>query len=127
MKKKILILEDERDLAHLYEKYLTAHGYEVVLAFNGVEGLEKLKIITPDLTLLDLAMPEMSGIGFYEQICGTDGNPRYPILVLTGRVDLETSCLSLHVDGLLPKPFKGTCLLKEMEQILHNQSVHHSF
>ena len=122
MRKKILILEDEQELAKLYEKFLKGYGYDIVLAFDGLQGLEKLKEMTPDLILLDLAMPHMSGIGFYEHVCGSDGKPKYPILILTGRVDLEDSCKSLHVKGLLPKPFKGSHLLKTMETILHQHA-----
>jgi DNA-binding response OmpR family regulator len=115
LEKTILILEDEKDVAHLYEKYLRLHGYNPVVAFNGVEGLAKLKEIRPDLILLDLAMPLMNGIEFYRHICNEKGDALYRVLVLTARDDMMETVKSLHSGGVLMKPFQPAFLLKEIE------------
>ncbi|MEI7999378.1 MAG: response regulator [Candidatus Omnitrophota bacterium] len=125
MQKKILILEDEKELASLYAKFLKANGYDPVLAFDGIEGLERLKEMTPDLILLDLSMPNMGGVGFYQQLCGAEGKPRFPILVLTGRMDLERVFKDLLIDGLLLKPFEKSHLLKEVETIINKHCGKH--
>ena len=123
MNKKILILEDNKDLAQMYAKLLKSNGYDPTVAFDGIEGLEKLQEMEPDLIIMDVSMPRMSGVGFYQQICGLDGKPKYPILVATGRTDLETTFKNLPVDGLILKPFERADLLKEIGLILNKKSA----
>src|ERR1041385_8938785 len=90
MAKTILILEDEQDVANLYAKRLQTQGYQTHVAYNGLQGLDKLKAgIVPDLILMDINMPEMGGLEFYQHICGTSEKPPYPVLVLSARTDLE--------------------------------------
>lgn len=121
MNKKILILEDEIEIAEAYAKQLTRHGYESVIASNGLEGLELLKDIKPDLILLDLGMPKMDGIEFYQRICGRDDRPIYPVMVVTGRTDLMELFKDLHVEGFLIKPFAERHLIAKIAAILHKQ------
>jgi len=121
MNEKILILEDEKELGQIYVKYLKSHGYGPVLATNGLEGIKQLKTMAPDLILLDLGMPKMNGIEFYQYICDSKKRPRYPVLVLTGRRDLEALFKDFHVEGFIIKPFKQAQLLNEIEAILNKQ------
>ncbi len=123
MSKKILILEDEKELARLYGKLLKDQGYEVTLVFDGLEGLEKLHKVEPDLILMDVSMPNMSGVGFYHNVCNSVGRPMYPILVVTGRLDLEKTFRSLPIDGIILKPFKRELLLKEVQDILSRNTL----
>ena len=116
--KKILILEDEEEVAELYAKRLKDKGYEPRLAFDGMDGLEKLKVFKPDLILLDINMPKMGGLEFYQHICDPHGKPQYPVLVLTGRADLEKLFKEFHVEGILIKPFAGSLLSREVDIIL---------
>jgi DNA-binding response OmpR family regulator len=118
MPQQILILEDEQDVALLYAKRLKSHGYEPTVAFNGLEGIEKLKGMTPDLILLDINMPGMGGLEFYRHICGHSAKPPYPVLVLTARASLEELFRDFNVDGFMVKPFDGERLLAEVEAIL---------
>ena len=119
MEKTILILEDEKEIAQLYAKRLKDKGYVTELAFDGLEGLEKLKTLKPDLILLDLNMPRMGGLEFYQHICDSKGIPKHPVLVLTGRADLEKLFKEFHVDGFIIKPFDGSRLSEEVEIILN--------
>ncbi|MDE1920026.1 MAG: response regulator [Candidatus Omnitrophica bacterium] len=118
-KKNILILEDEKDIARIYAKCLNDKGYNAEFGFNGLEGLEKLRNFTPHLILLDVNMPGMGGLEFYQRICGADGRPKYPVLVLTARADLETLFRDFQVDGILIKPFAASQLFKEVDIILN--------
>lgn len=119
MEKKILILEDEKEIAQLYAKRLKAKGYITELAFNGVEGLKKLEDFTPDLILLDVNMPVMGGLEFYQHICDPQEKPKYPVLVLTGRADLEKLFKEFHVEGIMIKPFEGARLSEEVDIIFN--------
>ena len=65
---KILIVEDNRVLVKMYKTKLDLEGFEVETAFEGKEGLEKLKDFSPDLILLDLAMPGMDGFEFLTEL-----------------------------------------------------------
>jgi CheY-like chemotaxis protein len=83
MAKKIIILEDEVILAELLKKKLTAEGYEVVVAIDGIEGLAKIKEIRPDLILLDIIMPRMGGIEVMEEMQKDEELKKIPIIVIS--------------------------------------------
>ncbi len=120
--KKILLLDDELDLQALVKITLKSRGYEVVVAGNGIEGLEKLKTLRPDLIILDMNMPKMGGIEFYQHICDTHGKPMYPVLVLTARANMETLFKQFNIDGFMAKPFEIDDLLKEVDTIIKKRS-----
>jgi len=120
-KEKILILEDEKEIGQLYVKFLKNHGYNPVIATDGIEGIKQIKAMQPDLILLDLGMPKMNGIEFYQFICDSQKKPRYPVLVLTGRTDLETLFKDFIVEGFIIKPFKKEQLLNEVETIFNKK------
>ncbi|HSX48183.1 MAG TPA: response regulator, partial [Candidatus Nanoarchaeia archaeon] len=71
--KKILIIEDDKFIAEMYAKLLVGHGYKVDFAVNGKEGLQKAKGGDYDLILLDIMMPEVTGIDVLKQLRGDDG------------------------------------------------------
>ncbi len=116
--KKILVLEDNKETAFLYERMLKANSYEVTVGYDGLEGLTILKLFKPDLIILDVNMPRLSGVGFYQEICDTQGIPSYPLLVVTGRMDLELTFRSLPVAGLMLKPINRTKMLDTIKEIL---------
>jgi DNA-binding response OmpR family regulator len=122
MTKKILILEDDKDIARICAKLLKSRGYDVTVAHDGLEGLEKLHQLAPDLILMDVSMPKMSGVGFYQNICGSDGKPTYPLIVMTGRMDLEMTFQNLPVEGILLKPFERKQLLQKVEMVFQKDS-----
>lgn len=68
MSKKILIVEDDRVLSDLLGKKLKDAGFEVIFAFDGVEGLDSIQANKPDLVLLDILMPEKNGIEVMEEM-----------------------------------------------------------
>ena len=105
-KKTILVIDDEVDLTHMLKFWLEREGYNAVTAGNGLEGLEKLRNLKPDLIILDVNMPKMGGIEFYHQICNGGGKPPFPIFVLTARANREEVFRDLAVDGFMSKPFE---------------------
>lgn len=76
--KKILIVEDERPLAHALELKFTHEGYDVTVAPDGVEGLKVANATKFDMILLDLIMPQLDGFGFMEQL-----KKKCPVIVLS--------------------------------------------
>ncbi len=68
MKKRILIIEDEREIAMIMRMRLEASGYDAVEAFDGQDGLHQAKSCSPDLILLDLILPKMAGTQVLEEL-----------------------------------------------------------
>ncbi len=119
MKKTILLIDDDPDLVHIIKSVLIGAGYEVVTASNGLEGLEQLKSVIPHVIVLDMNMPKMGGISFYHAIANSyDGSPKYPVLVLTARANLEQLFKDFNVDGFMTKPFEIDHLLNEIDVII---------
>jgi len=80
---KILIIEDDKSLVKMYKTKLKIEGFETGVAFDGLEGLEKLKTFSPDLILLDLAMPKMDGFVFLEKLKKEPKWQKTPVVILT--------------------------------------------
>jgi len=80
---KILIVEDEGIIIDLLQKKLEKEGYDVEVARDGEEGLKKIKEIWPDLVLLDIEMPKISGLGVMEEINKTPALKRIPVIVMS--------------------------------------------
>ena len=117
----ILLIDDEVDLLEVIQYQFEAKGYEVVTAQDGLEGLERLKTIVPSLIILDMNMPRMGGVEFYQEIC-IDNRPKYPVLVLTARANMEQLFRELDIDGFMAKPFDIEKLVEEAETIIKKKS-----
>ncbi|WP_314061550.1 response regulator transcription factor [uncultured Vagococcus sp.] len=105
MVEKILIVEDEKEIADLIELYLAVEKYEVRVAYTGEEALELLNKETPDLAILDIMLPDMCGFDICRQIRGSN---KCPILFLTAK-DSELDKiqgLNCGADDYITKPFK---------------------
>jgi CheY-like chemotaxis protein len=82
-KKMILILDDEPHVVTYLSTLLEDHGYETEAAFNGIEGMQKIKEKKPDLITLDITMPEQSGIRFYRELRDNPEWVSIPVIVVT--------------------------------------------
>jgi DNA-binding response OmpR family regulator len=120
--KKILIIDDEADLRESLKALLQIKGYKVETAGDGLQGLSKLDTFTPDLIILDLNMPNMGGIEFYQKISG-GGVPRFPVLVLTARANMEKLFMDFRVDGFITKPFEIAELIKEIDMVIEKKAA----
>lgn len=119
-KKKILLVDDEKDLVKGVQIILEAHGYDVLTAFDGQEALERAKVERPDLIILDLMLPKMDG---YKVCALLKNDARYskmPIILFTARVEDEDKKLAAEVraDAYITKPFKQAELLDTMKRLL---------
>lgn len=101
---RILVVDDEIEILRALQRNLTAHGYEVFTAGTGEEALEKITAHRPDLMLLDLGLPGMSGLEVCKQV---RANSNLPIIVLSVK-DTERDkvlALDLGADDYVAKPF----------------------
>ena len=120
MPKKILVVDDERNIVRLIEVNLTQYGYEVVTAFDGVEALEKVERGKPDLIVLDVMMPRMDGFEVLRTLKANPATAEIPVVMLTAKAqdaDVVRGWRS-GVDMYLTKPFNPLDLLTHVKRIL---------
>jgi CheY-like chemotaxis protein len=116
--KRILIIDDEKDVLDLIKKRLESSGFLVDVAMDGQEGLQKVKESRPDLVITDIVMPVMDGFAFYKALLSDQGLAGIAVLVLSGRKKMEESFRALGVEHFLSKPFEAQGLLDKVNQIL---------
>ena len=125
-KKRILVVDDEPDFALLVQGNLQKEGFDVDVAYNGVEGLEKIKQNPPDAVVLDVMMPEMDGYEVCAEIKKDDRLSEIAILMLTAVADHVTSTRYSHFDGMsmeaddyLPKPASAEEITDSLKSLLN--------
>lgn len=108
--KKILVVDDERQITRMLRASLQGSGYQVLLASNGVEGLQQFESAHPDLIITDLAMPEMNGLELTKIVRRVS---QTPIIVLSVRDSdaMKVNALDEGADDYLTKPFSTPELL----------------
>ena len=104
MAEKILVVDDEREIADLVTLYLKNEGYETLVCYNGQEALEQIQAGPVDLALLDVMLPEISGFELCRRI---RERYQYPVIMLTakGEEPDKINGLSLGADDYVTKPF----------------------
>ena len=121
---KILIIEDERDLAELVAFNLEKEGYRTILAFDGRTGLERVRSEKPDLLILDLMLPEMNGIEICKLLRKQESTSALPIIMLTAKGEEIDKVVGFEVgaDDYLVKPFSTRELLLRIKAVLRRSS-----
>jgi CheY-like chemotaxis protein len=131
--KKILIVDDDEDVILILSTVLEDKGYMAVYAMNGRRGLEVAKAESPDLILLDLMMPQKSGISLLADLKKDASLKKIPVIMITGvsgetgidlesffrkgdKADLET--MPPHPEGFLEKPVDDVELIRMIEEFL---------
>ncbi|MDR1831918.1 MAG: response regulator transcription factor [Fusobacteriaceae bacterium] len=117
MKKRILIVEDEKDLEKVVEDTLIQEGFEVFKAFDGERGLDAFYLYNPDLILLDINLPRKNGWEICKEI---RGESNVPIIMMTARdseID-ELKGLSIGADDYITKPFSLKILAVKVKKAL---------
>lgn len=116
MAKRILIVEDEEAVRELEKFILETHGYEVMEARDGLEGLAKAEFRKPDLILLDLMMPDVSGGRMYDEMKEHPSTAGIPIVVVTGKPDAHQMFDDeIGAENVIMKPFEADSLLARIE------------
>ena len=133
-KQKVLIVEDHQDMLVVLRKYLEDQKFEVIEATTGEEGFNKYKECKPDLVLMDIMLPGISGLDVIEQINGVKNGDKYiPIIIITAKNDITdiVSGLGSGADDYIIKPFhfdeliariKSALRLKELNELLIDQT-----
>lgn len=118
--KKILFIEDEPDQITIVRMRLETSGFEFVSADNGKEGLKKAVSEKPDLILLDIIMPGMSGLEVCAKLRKNPKTASIPVIATTaaGIDDLERQCFAAGVDDCVRKPYEAEDLLKKIRHLI---------
>jgi DNA-binding response OmpR family regulator len=118
---RVLVIEDDEEIAHVLQRSLRMEGYEVKLAADGVAGLDEAHAFLPDLIVLDLGLPRLDGVDVAKRL--REGGDEVPILILTARDALESRVEGLDVgaDDYLVKPFERQELLARMRALLRRR------
>lgn len=119
-KKTILIVEDEENLVELLKFRLESNGYNVDFALDGKAGLEKIRILKPDLVILDIMIPKMHGYEVLRLAKASGETKEIPILVLTARSQQRdrSKALMSGADAYIAKPFEPAELLDEVKKLV---------
>ena len=124
-KKKILVIDDDPDIVTYLTTLLDDNGYAYVSAVDGVDGLAKVKAEHPDLILLDITMPEKSGVRFYRDVREDDDLKSIPVVMVTGVMKEFEKFISTRrqvppPDGYISKPIDEKKLLETIAKLLAN-------
>jgi two-component system alkaline phosphatase synthesis response regulator PhoP len=123
--KRILVVDDEPDFAAIVQGNLEKEGFEVEVAYNGVEGLEKVRANPPDAIVLDVMMPEKDGYVVCKELKDDDQYCEIPIVLLTAVASHVTSTRYTHRDGMateaddyIAKPASAEEITQSLKRLL---------
>lgn len=113
---KILLVDDDLDIRLLLKAVLSDEGYDVTAAGNGLEAIQEAVLDPPDLIILDLMMPDMSGAEFAARL--SSGNSSPPVLIISAATDAEATAAALGAAQLLRKPFELQTLVDSVATLV---------
>jgi two-component system phosphate regulon response regulator PhoB len=116
---RVLVIEDERGLTEVLSYNLQREGYETIVANDGQEGLRKAQTLLPDLILLDLMLPVMSGLEVCRELKAGERTRDIPIVMLTAKAEETDQVVgfSLGADDYVPKPFSVKVLMQRLKAL----------
>jgi two-component system phosphate regulon response regulator PhoB len=122
-KPRILIVEDERQLVKTLEYNFQREGFETIVAHDGGEGLRKAQMILPDLILLDLMLPVMSGLDVCRELRSGEKTREIPIIMVTARAEETDQVVgfSMGADDYVTKPFSPKVLMQRIKAQLRRR------
>jgi phosphate regulon transcriptional regulator PhoB len=120
IKKRILVIEDDRDIVELVRYNLEKDGYQVFTATDGATGVAQVKKSPPDLLVLDLMLPKLSGLEICKEIRRDAALNRLPILILTARGEEADRVVGLELgaDDYVTKPFSPREFVARVKALL---------
>ncbi len=122
---KVLVVEDDADIAELVAFNLERQGWECALVHHGTEGWEQIQRVRPDLVILDVMLPGMDGMQIFREMKQHDMTRGIPVIFLTARgaLDDRLEGLSLGADDYVTKPFSPKELVLRVRNVLSRASA----
>jgi DNA-binding response OmpR family regulator len=125
-KKRILYIEDEKEMLELTRIVLEREGYEMLAAVGGAEGIEAVKREKPDLVLLDLMMPDVDGWEVYRRMKADKEVADIPVIIITARTQSIDKVLGLKVAKVadyITKPFGPNDLISSVKRVFDSDNI----
>ncbi len=122
MAKKVLVVDDEKPISDIIKFNLEKEGYEVVVAFDGEEALEKVEADSPDLIILDLMLPKVDGLEVTKRVRAKHNIPIIMVTAKDSELD-KVLGLELGADDYVTKPFSNRELVARVKANLRRQDV----
>jgi chemosensory pili system protein ChpA (sensor histidine kinase/response regulator) len=112
----VMVVDDSLTMRRVTQRLLVREGYQVVLAKDGVDALEHLQSITPDVMLVDIEMPRMDGFDLTRNVRGDERTKHIPIIMITSRTATKhrNYAFELGVNEYLGKPYQEDTLLQSI-------------
>ena len=120
-KKKVLVIDDDRRIVELIRHTVAMHGkYDVLVAYDGVQGLERFHDERPDCVIVDVLMPRMDGYQVVRAIRGDHTSSHTPLIILSALYEEDDKLTGLFsgVDEYMAKPFKPSVLCATLERVM---------
>src|ERR1700757_5247734 len=123
--KGVLLIEDDRDIVELVRYNLEREGFQVAAATDGASGLAQIRKTPPDILLLDLMLPKLSGLDICKEIRRDTSLNRLPILMLTARGEEADRVVGLEMgaDDYVTKPFSPRELVARVKALLRRAEL----
>ena len=121
----VMVVDDSLTVRRVTQRLLTREGYQVVLAKDGIDALEHLQSVTPDVMLVDIEMPRMDGFDLTRNIRGDERTRDIPIIMITSRTASKhrNYAMELGVNEYLGKPYQEDALLKLIEGFIKKEAT----
>jgi DNA-binding response OmpR family regulator len=118
--KKILVVDDDRDIVELLVSRLQANNYEVMVGYDGLRAVDQAINHQPDLIILDMRMPAGSGESVYQRLKNSTRTAVIPVIFITAFTgeDLKEKVLKMGARDFISKPFDAQVLLDKIKKIL---------
>ncbi len=122
---KILVVDDEKIVVDLHKKMLERNGYEVVIAYDGIQALEMILAETPDLILTDVSMPEMDGLELCAELKKNERTNLIPVIMVTAVDDYDHRIRGIETgaDDFLSKPVRSRELYARVKSLLRIKTL----
>ncbi|MDD3678814.1 MAG: response regulator [Patescibacteria group bacterium] len=124
-KGKILIVEDDRYISKMYQLKLSLEGYDVQVAENGKDGVDKVKEFIPNIILLDILMPELDGFEVLKIIKSDDVTKDIPVLIMSnlGQEDHVEKGMKLGAIGYIVKSqYTPSKVVEKIKSVINGES-----
>ena len=122
MAKKVLVVDDEKPISDIIKFNLEKEGYEVVVAYDGEEALQKVESESPDLIVLDLMLPKIDGLEVAKQVRAKRSTPIIMVTAKDSELD-KVLGLELGADDYVTKPFSNRELVARVKANLRRQDA----
>ena len=112
----MLVVDDEPGIANILRIKLKLHGYEVLITTRGIEAVELARIQNPDIMLLDIIMPDITGFEVLERVRTFS---TVPVIVFTARREMAEKALKSGAAAFMAKPFNPDQIIQKIESVLN--------